>query len=160
MHTQCETSLSLLVKNTQWASFTSRLTCRKCRIMNLELLLGNFMQNGKQCPSFKEVQKTGLKVSVLCLVKLWRNLFWELLKKILEVNTATGHSHEFKRGKTCLVKLISLYEMVIQLVYQEKPVDVIFVNFSKGFATVCHNTIVDKISSIQFDKNIMSWQSN
>ena len=56
------------------------------------------------------------------------------------------------------MKLISLYEMVIQLVYQEKPVDVIFVNFSKGFATVCHNTIVDKISSIQFDKNIMSEQ--
>ncbi|GAB0183508.1 mitochondrial enolase superfamily member 1 [Grus japonensis] len=49
---------------------------------------------------------------------------------------------------------------VTHLVDQGKPVDVIVLEFRKAFNTVSHSILLDKMSSIQFDKNIVRWVSN
>ncbi|KAJ7403652.1 laforin isoform X2 [Pitangus sulphuratus] len=77
-------------------------------------------------------------------------------EKHLKDNTVIGHSqHGFMRGKSCLSKLISVYDKVTHLVDQGKPADVIFLDSSKAFNTVPHRILLDKMSSTQLDKHIM-----
>ena len=62
--------------------------------------------------------------------------------------------HRFMRGRSCLTNLIFFYDKISHLLYQGKPIDVIFSHFSKAFNTVSHS-ILDKMSAIWLDKNIM-----
>ncbi|KAJ7412789.1 RNA-directed DNA polymerase from mobile element jockey-like protein [Pitangus sulphuratus] len=74
----------------------------------------------------------------------------------LKDNEVIGHSqYNFVRGKFFLSNLISFYDKVIHLADQEKPVDVIFLNFSKAFNIISHRILLDKMSSTQLDKHIM-----
>ena len=47
-----------------------------------------------------------------------------------------------------------------RLVDEGKPDDVTFLDFSKAFDTDSHRILLDKMSSIQLDKNIIRWVSN
>ncbi|KAJ7412702.1 hypothetical protein BTVI_45651 [Pitangus sulphuratus] len=72
------------------------------------------------------------------------------IEKQLKDNAVMGHSqHSFKRGKSCLSNLISLYENITHVVDQGKPADVIFLDFSKAFDTVSH-----KMSSTQLNNRV------
>ncbi|KAJ7414954.1 RNA-directed DNA polymerase from mobile element jockey-like [Pitangus sulphuratus] len=55
----------------------------------------------------------------------------------LKGNTVIGHSqHGFRGRKSCLSSLISFYDKVTHLTDQGKPIDVIFLDFSKVFDTL------------------------
>ncbi|KAJ7405172.1 hypothetical protein WISP_141573 [Willisornis vidua] len=78
------------------------------------------------------------------------------IEKHLKDNAVIGHSqHSFMRGRSCLLNLLSFYDKE-----KGKPVDVIFLEFGKGFHTVSHRILLDKKSSTQLDKHIMWWASN
>lgn len=67
-------------------------------------------------------------------------------EKYLEDNTAISHGqHGFLRGKSCMSNLVSFYNMITQLADQEKPVDVILLDFSKALNTVCHNVLLGSV---------------
>ncbi|KAJ7408787.1 hypothetical protein BTVI_58546 [Pitangus sulphuratus] len=81
--------------------------------------------------------------------------------KHLKDNSVIGHSqHGFMRGKSCLSNLTSFYDEVTHLIDQGKPVDVIFLDFSKALNAVSPRILLDKLSSTQLDKHIMWWVSN
>ncbi|KAJ7408732.1 rna-directed dna polymerase from mobile element jockey-like [Pitangus sulphuratus] len=81
------------------------------------------------------------------------------IEKRLKDNTIIGpNQHSLMGGKSCLSKLISFYDKVTHLVDQGKPSDVIFLDFSKDFDTVCHRILLDSMSSTQFDEYIL-WGS-
>ncbi|GAB0181631.1 mitochondrial enolase superfamily member 1 [Grus japonensis] len=93
--------------------------------------------------------------------KIMEKIMLGVIEKHVEDNAVIGHSqHGFVRGRACLTNLVSFYDKVTHLVDQGKPVDVIFLDFSKAFDTVSHSILLDKMSSIQLDKNIVRWVSN
>uniref|UniRef100_A0A8B9CLX4 Reverse transcriptase domain-containing protein n=1 Tax=Anser brachyrhynchus TaxID=132585 RepID=A0A8B9CLX4_9AVES len=94
----------------------------------------------------------------------------KIILEVIEVhlgdNAIIGPSqHGFMRGRSttpnkCLTNLISFYDEITHLVDQGKPADVIFLDFSKAFDTVSRRILLDKMSSIQLNKNIIRWVSN
>lgn len=93
-------------------------------------------------------------------VLLWQGWAQGLLKNKWKHNVVAGHSqYKLMWGKSCLINLISVYGKVTHLVDQRKPIEVIFLDFSSAFNTVPYNTLMDKISSIKLDNNII-WRLN
>jgi len=76
-----------------------------------------------------------------------------VIEKHLKDNVVIGCSqHRLKRGKHCLINLISVHEKVIHLVDKGKPIDAIFLDFSKVFDTVSHSILLNEMPNIQLDK--------
>jgi len=59
------------------------------------------------------------------------------------------------KGRFFLMYLISFYDKVTDLADQGKPINVIFWDYSKAFDTVPHNTLLDNMSSIWLDNNVI-----
>lgn len=67
-----------------------------------------------------------------------------ILKSILKDNAVISHSqHMFCEGKLCSTNLIFFYDK-ISLVDQEKPINVIFLDFSESFSNVSHSILLEK----------------
>jgi len=56
--------------------------------------------------------------------------------------------HAFMMGKLCLTNLISFYHVVTVLVDERRPVDTVYLDFSKAFHTICHNMLTEKLCQI------------
>ncbi|KAJ7417181.1 RNA-directed DNA polymerase from mobile element jockey-like protein [Willisornis vidua] len=114
-------------------------------------------------PTFKKGKKEDLgnywPVSLTSVPgKVMEKIILGGIEEHLKDNAVTGHSqHSFRRGKACLSNLISFYDKITHVADQGKPVDVIFLDFSKVFNTVSHWILLDKMSSTQLDKHIMWW---
>uniref|UniRef100_A0A8B9C2S8 Reverse transcriptase domain-containing protein n=1 Tax=Anser brachyrhynchus TaxID=132585 RepID=A0A8B9C2S8_9AVES len=88
-------------------------------------------------------------------------LILEVIEAHLGDNAVIGPSqHGFMRGRSCLTNLISFYDKITHPVDQGKLADVIFLDFSQAFDTVSRRILLDKMSSIQLNKNITRWVSN
>lgn len=64
------------------------------------------------------------------------------IEKHLEDNALISHSqHSFVWGKSNFSNLISFFDRVTHLADLGKPIDVIFLNFSKAFDAVSHSIL-------------------
>ncbi|NXR14151.1 RTXE polymerase, partial [Semnornis frantzii] len=59
--------------------------------------------------------------------------------------------HGFRKGRSCLTTLISFYDQVTLLVNVRKAVNVVYLDFSKAFDTVCHNKLLAKLAAPGLD---------
>uniref|UniRef100_A0A8C3C0J6 Reverse transcriptase domain-containing protein n=1 Tax=Cairina moschata TaxID=8855 RepID=A0A8C3C0J6_CAIMO len=92
--------------------------------------------------------------------KIMEKMILEVIEAHLGDNAVIGPSqHGLMRGRSCLTNLISFYK-ITRPVNQGKPTDVVFLDFSKALDTVSHRILLDKMSSIQLNKNIIQWVSN
>ena len=56
-----------------------------------------------------------------------------------------------------MTNLTSFYDKVTRLVDEGKAVDVVYLDFSKAFDTVPHNTLVEKLAAHSLDGNTLCW---
>ena len=60
-------------------------------------------------------------------------------------------------GRSCLTNLISFHDKVTHLVDEGQAVDVVYLDFSKGFDTVPHNILVEKLADHGLDLCMLHW---
>jgi len=68
--------------------------------------------------------------------------------------------HKFMKGRSCLTSLISCYDQVTRLVNEGKAVDVIYLDFHKGFDNVPHSILLEKPAAYVLDGCILHWVKN
>ncbi|GAB0179958.1 mitochondrial enolase superfamily member 1 [Grus japonensis] len=68
--------------------------------------------------------------------------------------------HEFMKGRSCLISLISFYYQMTLLVDEGKAVDVIYPDFSKAFDTVSHSILLEKLAAHGLDRCTLRWVKN
>ena len=61
--------------------------------------------------------------------------------------------HGFMKGKSCLTNLFSFYDWVNRLVDEGKPVDMVYLDFSK----VSHSILLEKLSAHGLDRYTLCW---
>ena len=65
--------------------------------------------------------------------------------------------HGFTKGKSCLTNLLSFLEDVTKAIDEGKPLDVIYLDFSKAFDKVPHKRLLYKIESHGISGNVAAW---
>ncbi|TRZ13224.1 hypothetical protein HGM15179_013886 [Zosterops borbonicus] len=68
--------------------------------------------------------------------------------------------HGFRRGRSCLTNLVSIYDQVTCLVDAGRAVDVVYLDFSKAFDTVSHSTLLEKLAAWGLDRSTLCWVRN
>jgi len=68
--------------------------------------------------------------------------------------------HGFMKSRSYLTNLISFYEQVTRLVDEQKPVDVIYLEFIKVFHTVPHSTLMEKLAAHGLEGCTLRWIKN
>ncbi|KAK4826013.1 hypothetical protein QYF61_003786 [Mycteria americana] len=66
----------------------------------------------------------------------------------------------FRKGRSCLTNLISFYDKVTCLMGEGKAVDVVYLDFSKAFDTVCHSILLEKLAAHGLDGYTLCWVKN
>jgi len=64
------------------------------------------------------------------------------------------------KGRSCLTNLISFYDWVTRLVDEGKPVDVVYLGFSKASDMMSHSILLGKLAARSLDRYTLLWVKN
>ncbi|PKU30848.1 rna-directed dna polymerase from mobile element jockey-like [Limosa lapponica baueri] len=78
-----------------------------------------------------------------------------IMQHIKDAQVFGPSQHGFMRGRSCLTNLISFYDKVTCLVDEGKAVDVVYLDFSKAFATISHSILLEKLAAHGLDGRIL-----
>ena len=140
--------------------------------MFVELVLKLFnccMENGNILSAWKEarvipIHKKGSvfnaenyrPISLTCIL---RKFYEELVKGRLieEVESCiTDRQHGFVPNKSCLSNLLEAASFVNNCLSQQKPVDIIFLDFQKAFDTVPHDQFMAKLKKLGVSDQLLA----
>ncbi|XP_064032416.1 uncharacterized protein LOC135192961 [Pogoniulus pusillus] len=83
-----------------------------------------------------------------------------ITKHLQDSQGIRASQHGFRKGRSCLTNLISFYDQVTRLVNVGKAVDVVYLDFSKAFDTVCHKKLLAKLAAHGLDRFTLCWIKN
>jgi len=73
-------------------------------------------------------------------------LILETISRHMKENKFTENSqHGFNKWKLCLTNLISLYNEITSLMHEGEAVEIVFLDFSKGFNIVSHKILKETV---------------
>jgi len=84
-----------------------------------------------------------------------------IIKQVKEKKVTMRHvQHGFTKGNSCLTNLIYFYDGVTGWVDEGRAMDVVYLDFSKAFDTVSHNTLTGKLRRHGLDEWTVRWIEN
>ncbi|GAB0186403.1 mitochondrial enolase superfamily member 1 [Grus japonensis] len=81
-------------------------------------------------------------------------------KHVEEKKVFRSGQHGFTKGKSCLTNLIAFYDGMTSWVDEGRAVDVVYLDFSKAFDTICHNILISKLRKCGLDEWTVRWFEN
>ena len=96
-----------------------------------------------------------------CLCKILEKCIKnEMMQHVSKYEIIKDSQHGFLPGKSCLTNLIEFLHYCHENVDKGKPVDIIYLDFSKAFDRVPHSRLIYKLESYGFNKCIIAWIQN
>ncbi|CAM5162711.1 unnamed protein product [Natator depressus] len=134
---------------------SSNVSCCQCRT-NPDSIFRK--SNDKQGSAYSNSDNMSLLVFTSVPGKIMEQVLKESILKHLEERKVIRNSqHGFTKGKSCLTNLIAFYDKITGSVDERKAVDVLFLDFSKAFDTVCHSILASKLKKYGLDVWAIRW---
>ena len=90
--------------------------------------------------------------------KMLESIMKKQMVKYIENNSLLKNTqHGFLSGRSCLTNLLEYLEYVTCKIDEKKPVDVIYLDFSKAFDKVPHARLLMKLKNMGFETSITNW---
>ncbi|CAM4685396.1 unnamed protein product [Lepidochelys kempii] len=84
----------------------------------------------------------------------------KIVRHVEEHKLLHKSQHGFCKGKSCLTNLLEFFEAVNKHVDKGDPVDIVYLDFQKGFDRVPHPRLLCKLSCHGIRGKILSWIEN
>ena len=95
------------------------------------------------------------------LTKIFERVLRKALVKHLEGNKLMNDSqHGFRKGHSTVTQILTYYDSVLTMLEQNQQVEAIYLDFSKAFDKVDHNTLLVKLHRLGIQGKIHLWISN
>ncbi len=147
-------------------SLASFLATPLAKLYNNALATGKIPVEWKSsviCPIYKKVCKSNAAscrpiclASVVCKI-LERLVKANILQYIKTASTFSDARHGFTPRRSCLTNLIVAKELVTSMADRDEAVDVVYLDFSKAFYSVCHRLLVKKMVAVGIHLKITRW---
>ncbi len=77
-----------------------------------------------------------------------------MLQYLKTASILSDAQHGFMPRRSCLTNLIVAEELITGMTDQGEPVDVVYLDFSKSFHSVCHHQLVKKMEAMGINLKI------
>ena len=92
------------------------------------------------------------------IIKIFEKCVRNIIQGYMEDHQLfNSHQHSFRKGCSCLSKLLSHYEWITETLPEGKNADVIFFDFATAFDKVDHNILLHKVKSLGIAGNLWTW---
>lgn len=81
----------------------------------------------------------------------------KIVKYMEDSHLFNDKQHDFRKGRSCLSKLLAHQDWVLNKLAERKNVDVVFLDFAKAFDKVDHGILLHKVKALGITGKIGKW---